>query len=226
MITKVAGRVRGLFNLGNYPENREDEQFHLSTRGDQLVSQGLPELTELVRLGQSWQVKTTTGIAALSALPTTVNGLGLYNANPATGACYVIDSVASWEAVVDAGAGPQSQQTTLFAMLNKGTLATIPTATALTPVSLAGRTNYDGRASLSPGATVVNDGWYPVGTSAPSGVTAAAGAVWKQIDVPLRGQYIVPPGTAFSIAATKIAGGALGQFYCIRWHEVQLLWRP
>jgi hypothetical protein len=42
MLIKIAGRVRGLF-AGNYPENREDEQFHLNSRGDQLVAQALPE---------------------------------------------------------------------------------------------------------------------------------------------------------------------------------------
>jgi hypothetical protein len=128
MINKIAGRVRGLFNTGAYPENREDEQFHANPRGDQIVAQALPELTEMVRLGQSWQVKTTTGIAALSALPTTVSHLGLYNAEPATGKVYVIDSVASWEAVQD---GTQSHQTTLFAMLNRGVI-TAP-ANAFTP---------------------------------------------------------------------------------------------
>jgi hypothetical protein len=35
-------------------------------------------------------------------------------------------------------------------------------------------------------------------------VTAAAGAIWKMVDVPLRGLYIVPPGGYFNIAATKI----------------------
>lgn len=221
MIAKIAGRVRGLFNTGTYPENREDEQFHINPRGDQIVAQALPELTEMVRLGQSWQVKTTTGIAALSALPTTVSHLGLYNAEPATGKVYVIDSVATWEAVQD---GTQSDQTALFVMLNRGVI-TAP-ANAFTPVSLSGRTGYDGRAAITTGATgLTNDGWYPLGVSAPSHVTGVAGAIWKMTDIPVRGLYIVPPGGYFNIAATKASGGALGQFYCVRWHEVQILWR-
>jgi hypothetical protein len=159
----------------------------------------------MVRLGQSWQVKTTTGIAALSALPTTVSHLGLYNAEPATGKVYVIDSVATWEAVQD---GTQSDQTTLFVMLNRGVI-TAP-ANALTPVSLSGRTGYDGRAAITTGATgLTNDGWYPAGTSALRG-DGRGGAVWKMTDVPLRGLYIVPPGGYFNIAATKIVGWRVG----------------
>ena len=50
MISRIAGRVRGLF-AGNYPENREDEQFIMNSRGDQMVAESLPPLTEIVRLG-------------------------------------------------------------------------------------------------------------------------------------------------------------------------------
>src|SRR5882762_9231390 len=111
MITKIAGRVRGLF-AGNYPENREDEQFHLNNRGDQVVSQGLPELTELVRLGGSWQVALSTGLAALTALPTTTAGLSLWNGEPSNGKCYAIDSFGSTEEVLDA---TQTDVTAIFA---------------------------------------------------------------------------------------------------------------
>jgi hypothetical protein len=45
------------------------------------------------------------------------------------------------------------------------------------------------------------------------------------IDVPLNGLYIVRPGGAFSVSSVQVTGGALGQFYCIRWHEVQLPYR-
>jgi hypothetical protein len=151
MISKISGRVRGFF-AGNYPENREDEQFHLNTRGDQLIAQGLPELTELVRLGWSWQAKNTTGLAAATGLPTTTAGLSLWNGEADTGKCYAIDSVAMWEGVVDA---TQSDQTSFFACLNKGKV-TSPGNT-LTPVSLAGRATYDGAAQVFPGGTVVND---------------------------------------------------------------------
>ncbi len=222
MLLKIAGRVRTL-NPGNYPDNDEDQQFHLNPRGDQIIAQGLPELAELVRLGGSWQVASTTGQAALTALPTTTAGLSLLNNEPTTGKVYAIDSAAIWEGVVDA---TQSDQTALFAMLNKQGSA-LPTAgtaeTGLT--SLSGRLNYDGSASAKRGATVVNDNWFPCGTSAPSGVTAVAGAIWKVTDVPLKGLYMVRPGSAFSIQAVKVAGAASQMFFAIRWHEVLMAWK-
>jgi hypothetical protein len=138
MLNKIVGRVRGLF-AGNYPENREEEQFHLNNRGDQIIAQGLPELTELVRLGDSWQLNSTTGQAALTALPTTVAGLTLTNNEPATGKCYAIDSFGSIEEVVDA---TQTDVTGLFAMLNKRTSAAPSGGTAETFISLSGKPNY------------------------------------------------------------------------------------
>ena len=101
MLVKAAARVRGLF-AGNYAENDEDQQVLINNRGDHLVAQALPELTELVRLGDTWQVKLATGLAALTALPTTVAGISIYNGEPATGKCYIIEAFGSHEAVVDA----------------------------------------------------------------------------------------------------------------------------
>src|SRR4051794_18905399 len=134
-LIKVAARVRGLF-AGNYSENREDEQLQLNNHGDLLVAQGLPELTELVRLGDSWQVANSAGQAALTALPTTVAGLSLWNGEPATGKCYAIDSFGSWEAVVDA---TQTDVTAIFACNNK-TPVTAPADAALAVRSLSGKT--------------------------------------------------------------------------------------
>lgn len=221
MIFKIAGRVRGLF-AGNYPENKEDEQFHLNSRGDQIVAQGLPPLTELVRLGNSWQVTTLTAsaVTAQSAKPTTTGGLLLWNGEPAAGLSYVIDSVACTEIVVD---GTQSDCTALFVMLNKPPV-TAPTDAGLLIRSLSGRT-YGGRARTLHAGSVTDDGWFPAGNSV-AVAAAAAGSGWKQTDVNLNGMYIVPPGGAFNVAACKISGAGSNQcLYTIRWHEVQLIVR-
>jgi hypothetical protein len=218
MLMKIAGRVRGLF-AGNYPENREDEQFHLNTRGDQLVAQALPEQTEIVRLGESWQVILSSGVAPLTALPTTTAGLTLWNGEPAGGKSYVMDSVAVYEGVVDA---TQSNMSTVFVMLGKPPV-TPPSDAALVIRSLSGRT-YGGRARTVAGGTVVNDGWFPCGTSAPA-AAAAAGSAWKVIDWPLRGMYVVPPGGSFNAHVAKVAATAAQCFICMRWHEVQLIVR-
>lgn len=221
LLSKIAGRVRGLYP-GNYPENREDEQFHLNNRGDQIICQGLPELTELVRLGDSWQVQNASGQAALTALPTTTAGLTLWNGEPATGKCYAIDSFGSWEAVIDA---TQTDQTAVFALNNKSPVTT-PTDAALSIRSLAGKSSYGGRARTLAGGTVTNDGWFPHGTPGSQMAAAVAGANWKVNEVLCRGLYLVPPGGAFSVQAVKAAAAAAAQqFFFVRWHEVLLTYK-
>jgi hypothetical protein len=220
MLMKIAGRVRGLF-AGNYPENREEEQLHINTRGDQIVAQGL---TELVRMGDSWQVISTTGQAALTALPTTTSGLTLNNNEKATGKCYAIDSFGSAEEVIDA---TQTDVTGLFAMLNKTGSAQGSGGTAETGIrSLSGKTNYGGSGVLLRGATVANDSWFPHGTPGAQMAAAAAGANWKVNEALVRGLYLVPPGGSFSVQAVKAAAAAAAQqFFFIRWHEVQILYK-
>jgi hypothetical protein len=224
VIMKIAGRVRGLF-AGNYPENREEEQIHLNPRGDWIVAQGLPELTELVRMGNSWQINSTTGQAALTALPTTVAGLSIFNAEPAGGKCFAIDSFGSAEEVIDA---TQTDVTALFAMINKRTSTAPSGGTAETTwISLSGRVNYSGSAVARRGGTVVNDGWTPHGTPGAQMAAAAAGANWKVNEALVRGLYLVPPGSSFSVQAVKAAAAAAAQqFFFIRMHEVQLIWNP
>lgn len=222
-IVKVAMRIRGLF-AGNYPENQEDQMPSMNNRGDVAIASSLPELTELVRLGGSYQVALATGLAALTAAPTTVAGLSLYNGEPASGKCYAIDSFGSWEAVVDA---TQADLTALFAMMNARTsILSAPAATALTIRSTSGRI-YSGNAKPISGATVVNDGWFAHGAEAQSTPlpAAAAGAQWKVNEARVRGLYLVPPGCQFNIQTVKAqAAAAAQQFFFIRWHEVQVIY--
>src|SRR5579859_2959039 len=161
LLNRMVARVRGLVSF-NSTENREDEQLVMNNRGDLVIAQSLPELTELVRLGNSYQVVTTTGLAALTTLPTTVSGVSLNNNEPASGLCYAIDSFWSIEEVVDA---TQTDVTALFAMLNKRASAQATGGTAETGInSLSGRKSYGGSGTVLRGATVVNDTWYAHGT--------------------------------------------------------------
>lgn len=217
MLIKIAGRVRGLF-AGNYPENREDEQIHLNSRGDLLVSQSMPSSAEIVRMGDSWQVSTSSATAPATALPTTTGALNLWNGENSNGKSYVIDSVQAYEIVVDA---TQSNCTTIFAMLVRPPVAA-PTDAALTFRSLSGRNAYSGRARTTVNASVTNDGWFAIGTSAPV-AAAVAGSAWKCIDIPLNGVYIVPPGGQFCVQAAKVAATAGQMQFSIRWHEVQMI---
>lgn len=225
MDLKILGMVRGLF-APNYPESDEDKQFAMNTRGEQLVSQGLPELVEIVRLGFSWQVSSTTGQAALTALPTTTAGLTIRNNDPAGGVTLVIDSFGSVEEVIDA---TQTDVTALFAMLNARGDTAPSAGTAETAIkSLSGRgAGGTGSALVSRGMTVTNNGWFPHGTPGAQMAPVAGGANWKVNEALVRGMYLVPPGGAFSIQAVKAAAAAAAQqFFFFRWHEVQLIVKP
>lgn len=217
MLIKIAGRVRGLF-AGNYPENREDEQIHLNSRGDLLVSQSMPERAEIVRMGDSWQVSTSSAIAPLTAAPTTTGALNLWNGEQSNGKTYVIDRIQVYEIVVDA---TQSNSTAVFAMLVRPPV-TAPTDAALTVRSMSGRNSYSGRARTTVNAAVTNDGWFPIGTSAPT-AAAAAGSAWKVTDIAVNGLYLVPPGGQFCVHAAKAAATAGQCQFSITWHEVQMI---
>src|SRR5262245_35872557 len=196
LIAKIAARIRSSV-AQDYPGDAEENQLAANNRGDLLIAQGLPELTELVRLGESWQIKTATAFAALTTEPTTTAALSLHNNGNALGASFAIDSIAFWERVVDA---TQQNQLSIFAMVNPvggtmpsaGTVLAAPTSIK----SLNGRSGYTGNAVIRVGATVVDDGWFPCGNSGP-GAAAVAGGAWRVTDVPLRGLYLIPPGAAF-----------------------------
>lgn len=220
MLMKMAARVRGLFAF-NSAENREDEQIIINNRGDLIVAQGLPELTEIVRLGGSWQVNLTTGVAAVTALPTTAAMMSLYNAEPGGGKCYAIDSFGFAEGITDA---TQNNSSVLIAMCNKAP-TTVQTDAGIAPRSLSGRSGYDGKARITSGPTVVNDGWnYHGGTVTP--VTIFAGTLWRVTEVQARGLYLIPPTGGFNIHVLKSAAAAAAQcFPFVRWHEVQIIFR-
>ena len=217
------GMVRGE-SAGNSPEGREDARVMLNNRGDQLIAVALPELTELVRLGGSWQVASTTGQAALTALPTTTAGLTIVNAEPADGKCLAIDGFGSWEAVVDA---TQTDVTAIFAMLKARNDTASSAGTAETGIkSLSGRQPGQTLVTAGRGKTVVNNGWFPHSTEGAQMAAAAAGANWKVNECRCRGLYLVPPGGEFSVQAVKAAAAAAAQqFFFIRWHEVQLIYK-
>jgi hypothetical protein len=190
----------------------------MNSRGDLLISQSMPERAEIVRMGDSWQVASSSAIAPLITTPTTTGGLNLWNGEQSNGKTYVIDRVQVSEIVVDA---TQSNMTAVFAMLVRPPVAT-PTDAALTIRSLSGRNAYSGRARTTVNASVTNDGWFAIGTSAPT-AAAAAGSAWKVTDVPINGLYLVPPGGQFCVHAVKAAATAGQVIFSIVWHEVQLI---
>lgn len=212
MVTKIAGRVRGMF-AGNYPENREEEQFHINNRGDQCVVQSLPERAELVRLGNSY-ISIDTAVAPVAALPTTAAHFSLFNGENDDGLSYVVDFVGT---ILAASAGAAINIGMCYC-LNVGR-QTNPLG-AVTIKSLSGRANYRGKGNTKASVSVTNDGWYPIGTSL---VCANTANIMMSAEWPLNGRIIVPPGGIFSLATLcNAAGSATAQPWII-WHEVRLI---
>lgn len=213
IFARVRGALRDIYGVG--------DQKPVTADGAELITVlGMPELTEIIRQGNSWQAQFTTGVAALTAIPTTTSLMSINNFEAGGGKSFVIDSFGTYEGVIDA---TQADVTAIFAMNNKKGSAQASAGTAFTTAqSLSGKGAYGGSAIFRSAATVVNDGWYPHQTLG-SMAAAAGGANFKVNEVFVRGLYIVPPGGSFSFAAVKAgAAAALQQFPFIRWHEVQL----
>lgn len=218
MIVKALARVRGLF-AGAYPENHENEQIHVTPRGELIIADGLPAKTDLVRLGNTWQVMNTTGQDPATALPTTGALLALWNGEPTSGMTYVIDTIAISEQVIDT---TQQNMLSIVGCLSLAPVTAPTDATAMTIRSLSGRA-YGGRARKLQGGTPVTDnGWYRYGSSNCTSQVAVAGSTWRTTEVDMRGMILVPPGAMFAIHGVKLAASTAQLFGVIRWHEIQL----
>jgi hypothetical protein len=209
--TAIGIQTRNLL-VENLPELMPGNAFG-NPRGDMQVAQALPERADLVRLGNSWLLRTSA-VACVTALPTTAAAAYLWNGEPPTGKSYVIDDI-GWLCTTSAGA---ASMFALLAMLNILPLTSAP-STADTPVisSLNGR-KYPGRAGMGHAATVVDDKWYPLGTSANS--NALTNTVGFALEVPIQGGIIVPPGYLLNLACLAANTTAAGQFI-VTFHEVQ-----
>jgi len=212
---KLVGRVRGA-DAGNYAENRDTEQFHIDTMGDELIAEGLPARAEIVRLGDSWQ---TMGAAStgLTAVPTTAGLLTLWNGEPGNGKFYAIDSIACQKVIVDV---TTDDVATVWAQIIRPPMAA-PTDAALAIRSLNGKYSYGGRARTVATGTTLANRWDAIGVI-PNVSAAIAGGVWSCMDKDVLGKYIVPPGGAISVTASEVTATASTFRFTIRWHEVLL----
>lgn len=212
-LEKICSRVRGS-DPPNYPENREEEELHMNVWGDLIVSQGLPQKAEIVRMGNSWQV---LGAAAtgLTAVPTTAGLLTLWNGENGNGNHLVIDSVTATKVIIDV---TTNDLATVWAQIIRPPM-TAPTDAALTIRSLNGRYSYGGRVRTVASSTTLANRWEAIG-QIPNVTAAIAGSAWVQADIDLLGRFIIPPGGAFTLTASEITATASTFRFCIRWHEI------
>lgn len=210
---KIVGRVRGA-DPGNYAENRDTEQFHMNSSGEQLIAQGLPTKAEIVRLGDSWQVLSAAA-TGLAVVPTTAGLLTLWNGEPGNGKFYAIDSITATKIIIDV---TTNDIATIWAQIIRPPMAT-PTDAALTIRSLNGKYSYGGRARTVATGTTIANRWEPIGQIA-NQAAVVGGSAWAQADIDVLGRLIVPPGGAISLTASEVTATASTFRFCIRWHEV------
>jgi len=213
MDAKITGRVRGK-STGNYAEGQADQQFEMNNRGDMCVVQALPERTELVRMGSSY-FSVGTGVAPVTAIPSTGAHFSLWNGEADGGKSYIIDAVGT---VITTSAGA-AINLGICGQLNLGKVTNPAGAVAIK--SLSGKLNYGGLGNCKASVTVTNDSaWLPLGNTV---VCANTANLMLNVHYELYGRIIIPPGGLFSLVSLcNAAGSAVCTPYMI-WHEVQLV---
>ncbi len=193
----------------------------MNHRGEQIITQGLPERSELTRLGASWgaQIPTGSAFTFVAAWPTTRAELVLSNAEAIGGKTYIIDRV--W--MVNITSQAAAQHFSILAQLNPAAnqIAAGTDNTAILRHSLSGKAaTYQGNARLLVANTAfaLTNKWFTLATSVASAMTTNLGGC---VEANVYGRYLVPPGAQFCVAG--LAGTAAGTAICgIEWHEVQL----
>jgi len=210
---KATARVRGL-----YAGDSKDaiERYTINPLGDGIQAQGLPSLTNVVSQGNSC-ISTLSGSFADHEALSTAAHYGLYNTT-ASPTHLIIDSVCcSQQSVFSA-----NERFTVFAQVNPLNPASFTANTSAVVTSMSGRHRYDGYAvTYGNGAMANATKWIPIGQSYGPTFGNHFTNTFSSIDIPLNGQWFVPPGSAFILALqiTTINGPQLvtGSF---RWHEM------
>lgn len=184
-------------------------------RGDALVSQDLPERSQIARLG-STVIMRTDSVACVTAVPTTTAAHTLWNGETTgSGKAYVIDRI-TWVCLTSAAAATNFS---MQGVVNKTAAASVP-ATADTQAQTVYSTGrgYSGKARVSHTVTVVDDVWFPLGNTL---VTALTTTIGHTLDVPINGEIILAPGYVMGVSIMAVNTTAKGTL-CWWFHEVTL----
>lgn len=161
------------------------------------VYKHLPDFATLVARGDVYAAHDTTTNVALVARPTTLSSLTVQN--PAGSGTYkVLFSILAYTDVVGAGLATIS----VWHCIHKLPAAaftrdlTLQGTGAGSAISFRGGKSYSGDFIFDRGATVVDDGWVPVGEPIEN-VIATTNFVSREI--PLRIPVILPPGQHYSL---------------------------
>ena len=157
------------------------------------MAQGIPERSEIVRLGNSWtaQMPAASAWTLLITIPTTLANLSLQNGNIAGGKSYIIDRF--WIKAVTSMASACAL-TPLSQVVSPGTTLVANNAAVLQN-NLAGLGGTSSTAQLVMASTAtgcLQDKW----NHHNSAIIAPTTNIAATIEVQCYGRYIVPPGGA------------------------------
>ena len=209
--------------LVQLPPNTSGAEMEASCTpfGDVMVSEGFPRYALQANMGNMVAAVTTTGVAGVTAVPTTTAAAQLYNGEGLGGKSYILTHIGFNLIVIDAA---QSDCHALIACLQTSAniLATgVPTDATNTKRKLNCNA-YGGNARISLSPTVVNNGWFSLGNSAiPAPV--AAGSTFSQQEIAVEGGIVIPPGAGLGVQTLVAAAAAATQVtYTFRWIEMTL----
>ena len=216
MLSQLYGVVRQgarrLFTSGG------SQLIDMNLGGDALVSQGLPERAEIVRMGRSFsaQMPAASAWTLLITIPTTLANLALQNPNTtASRVCYIIDRF--WIKAVTSMAS-LCALTPLSQLVKPGTALVANDATVLRN-NLSGSANVD-TAQLVMASTAtgcLSDKWNHHNSAQVPATTNIADC----IEVQCYGRYIVRPQGSFNINAQESVSGGTA-IAGVEWHETEL----
>jgi len=211
MGTLSAGRVRGT-SVPAYGDGEGD--LGITSRGELLIAYGLPLKTDLVRLGDTYTCQIATGSAFthVATMPTTRSELSLFNGEPGTGKCYVIDSI-WWFCLTSITAASGA---TLIYQVSPSAAA--PTDDAAQLINSPMGKAYGGRARRAVATTVMTANKWAALASQPAGAAVSIGV---GLVAQVEGGIVIPPGATLGI--NVVVGTATGTALVgVSWHEAQL----
>lgn len=222
MQTQIIGRVRKLLEAIDGSAVSDNEQVTMSPQLEVLIAQAAAPYREITRVGRSFQITTTTAVAAAAAIPSTAGGLSLYNNEPDGGRSYVIDFVSA-NGVATAALAGHAQLLVLQGQVRE----TAPTNSALIAKKMNGlgggsndtRARTILTATALPATTGIAADWFPVGMGVERAAATSVpgqGLYWES-----NGRIICPPGRYFSLQVLADTVASTFQL-CISWHELSL----
>jgi hypothetical protein len=187
-------------------------QLQANKRGDLYIAEGLPKYSYLVNSGCCWQAKSAT-CAAVVAVPTTASVMAVQNGYGVGGLSAVVLAVGTIQI-----ASPASM-TVHQIIYSPQVLKAAAVTNSITPANMKPASGtYTGSVLLDDTATVVDNGWFPLGPSTNNSLASTPGAgVW----VDVAGLLVIPPGGSVGFHCMASTTAVTVQLM-IAWAEVQL----